>query len=88
MEQTVPVEMIVLLTKKSNEPMQTERVPDILNGAYEKIDLTTFDYILEINGQEVLPKDFLERNLANEPDTTLSAGCQIVKVKPFLARRK
>ena len=86
MEQTIPVDMVVLLTKKSNRSTQTERIPDILNDAFEKIDLTTFDYILKIDGHAVLPKDFLERNLVNEPDTIVSAGCQIVKIKPFLAR--
>jgi hypothetical protein len=87
MEQTIPVDMVVLLTKKSNKPTQTERVQDILEDAYEKIDLTTFDYVLKIDGQVVLPKDFLERNLANEPDTITSAEYQIIKVKrgrPFL----
>jgi hypothetical protein len=87
-EQTIPVEMVVLLTKKSNKPTQTEQVPDILTDAYEKIDLTTFDYILKIDRHVVLPKDFLERNLANEPDTIVSAGYQIIKVKPFLERAK
>jgi hypothetical protein len=79
MEQTVPAEIVVLLTRRSSKPTQTER--DILKDAYEKIDLSTFDYILKIDGRIVLPKDFLERNLANEPDTITSAEYQIIKVK-------
>ena len=86
MKQTIPVDMVVLLTKKSNKPTQTERVRDILNDAYKKIDLSTFDYILKIDGHVVLAEDFLERNLANEPDTITSAEYEIVKVKSFLAR--
>ena len=86
MEQTIPVDMVVLLTKKSNNPTQTEQVSDILNDLYEKIDLTTFDYILRIDGHVVLPRNFLERNLVNEPDTITSAGFQIVKIKPLLVR--
>ena len=84
MEQTVQVEMVVLLTRGSSKPTQTER--DILKDAYEKIDLTTFDYILKIDRRIVLPKDFLEKTLVNEPDTIVSAGCEIVKVEPILAR--
>jgi hypothetical protein len=81
MEQTIPVDMVVLLTQKSNKPNQAERERDILEDAYEKIDLTTFDYILKIDGQVVLPKDFLEKNLTKEPDTITSAEYQIIKVK-------
>ena len=88
MKQTIPVDMVVLLTKKSNKPTQTERVRDILNDAYKKIDLLTFDYILKIDGHSILPKDFLERNLVNEPDTVSSNGYQIVKVKTFLAQNR
>ncbi|HML02148.1 MAG TPA: hypothetical protein VK487_02115 [Candidatus Bathyarchaeia archaeon] len=84
MEQTVPVEMVLLLTMGSNRPTETER--DVLKDAYEKIDLTTFDYILKIDGYIILPKDFLERNLANELDIMMPAGCEIVKVQHILAR--
>jgi len=87
MEQTIPVDMIALLTK-SNKPTQAERISDILNDAYEEIDLATFDYILKIDGHLVLPKDFLERNLVNEPDIITSDGYQIVKVKTFLAHKE
>ena len=84
MEQTIPVDMIILITKKSNKCTQTERLPDVLNDGLEKIDLKKFDYILRVDGHVVLPKDFLEKNLEGEPDTMYGAGFEIVKVAPFI----
>jgi hypothetical protein len=87
-KQTTPVDMVVLLTKKPSMPAQTEPLPDVLRDLHGKIDLATFDYILAVDEQLVLPEDFLEKSLTKEPDTLTSAGCQILKVKPFLAREK
>jgi hypothetical protein len=84
MQQTIPVEMIVLLTKRSNKSTQTERIPEVLNDGLEKVDLKKFDYFLRVDGHVVLPKDFLEKNLKGEPDTLHGAGFSIVKVAPFI----
>jgi hypothetical protein len=77
--------MIVLLTEELNKPAQTETIDDVLKAVNEKIDLATFDYVLKVDGQVVLPDYFLEKSLENEPYNLTSDGCQVVKVKPFLA---
>jgi hypothetical protein len=84
MQQTIPVDMIVLLTKRSNKSTQDERTAEALNDGLEKIDLKKFDYILRVDGHVVLPKDFLEKNLEGEPDTMYGSGFEIVKVAPFI----
>ena len=84
MEQTVPIDMIVLLTKRSSKSTQTERIPEVLNDGLEKIDLKKFDYFLRVDGHVVLPKDFLGKNLEGEPDTLYGAGFSIVKIAPFI----
>ena len=80
--------MIVLLTKTKSEPAKAQGLQDVLKEIIGKIDLATFDYILKTDGQVVLPEDFLEQNLKNQPDTLTSGACQIVKVESIPAREK
>jgi len=84
MNQTVPVDMIVLLTKKSSKPTLVERIPDALNEGYSHIKLEDFDYILRLDGDTILKETFLERNLDGKPDSRGSGRAHLIKVKPFL----
>jgi hypothetical protein len=84
MNQTVPVDMIVLLTKRSSKPTLVERIPDALNEGYSHIKLEDFDYILRLDSDTLLKETFLERNLEGEPDSRGSGCAHLIKVKPFL----
>jgi len=82
--QSVPVEMIVLLTKKSKKPLLIERIPDALNEGFGHINLSHFDYILRLDGDTILGKDFLKNNLVGEPDCLGCGYAFLIKVQPFL----
>jgi len=84
MNQTIPVDMIVLLTKKSSKPTLVERIPDALNEGYSHIKLEDFDYILRLDGDTILKETFLERNLEGKPDSRGSGRAHLIKVKSFL----
>jgi len=84
MNQTIPVDMIVLLTKKSSKPTLVERIPDALNEGYSHIKLEDFDYILRLDGDTILKETFLERNLEGKPDLRGSGYAHLIRVKPFL----
>jgi len=84
MNQTIPVDMIVLLTKKSSKLTIAERIPDLLNEGYSHIKLEDFDYILRLDGDTILKETFLERNLEGNPDLRGSGYAHLIKVEPFL----
>ena len=80
MNQTIPVDMIVLLPKKSSESTLVERIPDALNEGYSHIELEDFDYILRLDGDTILKETFLERNLEGKPDSRGSSRAHLIKV--------
>jgi hypothetical protein len=84
LNQTVPVDMIVLLAKKSDKPTLVERISDTLNAGLEHIKLADFDYILRLDGDTILGKDFIAKNLTGEPDVIGAGYAHLIKVKPFL----
>jgi hypothetical protein len=82
--QSVPVDMIALLTKKSDRPSITERISDASNEGISHINLSDFDYLLRLDGDTVLGRDFIKNNLAGEPDSVGCGYAMLIKVKPFL----
>jgi hypothetical protein len=83
--QTLPIQKIVILSQKSNKPSIAERVSEVLNEGLSRIDLTHFDYILRIDGDTVIPSNFLEENLKIDADLCGRAGyAQVIKVSTFL----
>jgi len=89
MRQSVPVEMIVLLTKKSNRgPTLIERTPDVTNQGLESIRLEDFDYILRMDGDTLLGQNFIKNNLADNPDAVGVGFAMLIKVTPFMQLMK
>ena len=83
--QTVPIEMLVILSKKVEAGTLAERVSFILNEALSHIRIEDFDYILRVDGDTVLPTDFLEECLKEEPDLYGDWGyAMLIKAQPFL----
>ena len=84
MDQSVPVEMIILLTKKSMKPTLIERIADAENAGLEHISLKDFDYILKVDGDTILGRDFIKNNLTDKPDAVGAGFAFLVKVEPFM----
>jgi hypothetical protein len=88
MNQTIPVDMIVLLTRKSDITNEMERTPSLLNEGYSHIKLEDFDYILRLDGDTILKPTFVKRNLEGNPDLRGAGYAHLIKVKPFLKLMK
>jgi hypothetical protein len=85
LQQTIPVDMIVILPRKAEGISVGEKVSKVLNEGFSYIKLENFDYILRLDGDVVVPANFLEENLKGKPDKSGSAGYEmLIKVKPFM----
>jgi hypothetical protein len=82
--QSFPVSNLILVTERSSKPSLDERISEVINNALSKVDLAKYDYILSVDSNNILPPNFLEANLAVEPDIMRFGSTQIIKVKPFL----
>jgi hypothetical protein len=82
--QSLPVSKLVLVNERSSKPSLGERLSEVINNALSKVDIAKYDYILRVDSNNILPLNFLEANLAVEPDIMGFGSPQIIKVKPFL----
>jgi hypothetical protein len=83
--QTYPVKMLVILPEKISGGTLPERVSLVLNNGLSHINLVDFDYVLRIDGDTVLPTNFLEECLRQEPDLWGDWGyAMLIKTKTFL----
>lgn len=77
--------MLVILPKKVPGKNVPAKVSRVLNEGLQHIKLENFDYILRVDGEVILPSNFLEEALKEEPDLYGGAGyAMLIKVKPFL----
>jgi len=84
LNQTIPVDMVILLPKKVQGRGIDEKMSKVLNEGLSHIKLEDFDYILRVDSDTVIPKNFLERNLKGEPDLCGKAGhAMLIKIKSF-----
>lgn len=84
LNQTVPVDMIVLLPKRVKGKTIGEKLSKVLNEGLSRIKLEDFDYILRIDSDTVIPANFLEENLKDKPDLCGKAGhAMLIKVEAF-----
>lgn len=61
------------------------RVGTALNTVLSRESLKEFDYILKVDAEIVLPKNFVAENLREKPDFIASGGtAMLFKVQPFL----
>lgn len=83
--QTYPIEMLVILPKEVKGGTLPERVSFALNQGLSNIRLENFDYLLRVDGDTVLPADFLEESLKDAPDLYGDWGyAMLIKIRPFL----
>jgi len=83
--QTVPVHMILILPCEVKGKTVAEKLSKVLNEGLSHIKLEDFDYILRVDGDVILPCNFLEENLKGEPDLCTGAGyAMLIKVKTFI----
>ncbi|MCW3980083.1 MAG: hypothetical protein NWF11_01250 [Candidatus Bathyarchaeota archaeon] len=84
LQQTLPIDMIVILPKKVTGKTVGEKVSRVLNDGLSHLHLKDFDYILRVDSDTVIPHNFLEENLKGEPDLCGSAGyAMTIKVSTF-----
>lgn len=74
LNQTHDVEMLVIFPKRAHGVTVSEKVSAILNEGLSHIKLENFDYILRVDGDTVLPPNFLEENLKDMPDLCGGSG--------------
>ena len=85
LQQTYPVDMILILPRKVEGKTVAERVSKVLNEGLSHVRLEDFDYLLRVDGDVVLPHNFLEENLKGKPDLCGGARhAMLIKVSPFL----
>jgi hypothetical protein len=85
LNQTYPIEMLVFLPKKVNEPRIIARVTKVLNDGLSHLRLENFDYLLRIDGDTVIPRNFLEENIREQADCCGRTGnAMLIKVSTFL----
>lgn len=85
MRQTVKVETIVLFLKQSAKPTILERISENLNEGLKNIRLEAYDYILRVDSDSIIPPNFIEENLKDQPDLCGKSGYgMLIKAGPFL----
>lgn len=86
LNQTHPVAMVLILPAESSKSNVAEKVSEVLNEGFGHIHLEDFDYILRVDGDTILPTNFVAENLKDEPDICGQAGYALLfRVKPFLS---
>lgn len=85
--QTVPVNYFYVLTKRFFDCFLPQKVSAVLNDGVSGLRLEYFDYLLRLDGDTVLPSDFVEKHLALGVDVAGGAGyAQLIKVSFFLKK--
>jgi len=85
LKQTVPVTEILITSRRTRGKTVSQRVSRNLNLGLAGVELACYDYLLRVDGDTVLPRNFVEENLRDKPDLCGSAGCaMLIKTEPFL----
>jgi len=80
--QSIP-NFTMFLTKKSKLPSLIQRIADAENEGLSHVNLSRFDYILKVDGDTVLGKDFVKNNLIGDPDVVGGGSAMLIKVSAF-----
>lgn len=84
--QTMPVNSIKLVSSRVRGGNFPEKVTYVLNKALEEIDLKDYDYLLRVDGDTVLPPDFVEKGVAAGCDLYGTIGyAMLIRVQPFIS---
>ena len=84
LKQTIPVESVMILSKRVKGKTTAEKVSKLLNDGLSHVRIEDFDYLLRVDGDTVIPPNFLEENLKDNPDLCGEAGYgMIIKTSTF-----
>lgn len=85
LSQTVLVDKIVFVDGRVRGGNLPSRVSYVLNRSVKNIDIEQYDYILRVDCDTILSRDFLEKALVGMPDLVGNGGyAMLIRVKPFL----
>ena len=84
LNQTVPVTRIIYATSTPEANTLPARLSKVLNHGLRGINLTDYDYLLRVDSDTTLPKDFLALNLKGKPDAVGWGSAHLIKTEPFI----
>ena len=83
--QTVQVEPTIILTERIKTKLPfPAKMSLLLNGMLEYVRLEEFDYLLRVDGDTVLPSNFVEAHINAGFDAVGCGFAQLIRVKPFM----
>lgn len=84
--QTFHVDSIKLVSSRVTGGCFPEKVSYVLNKALDSISLKDYDYLLRVDGDTVLPPDFVEKAVKANCDLYGTIGySMLIRVPPFLS---
>jgi hypothetical protein len=82
--QTVPVNHVLVLSKRGNGGTFPSRMSEVLNDGLSHVKLADFDYLLRVDGDTFIPLNFLEENLKQNVDVVGYGHAHLIRVAAFL----
>ena len=84
--QTVPIDNLLIVSEKIVEDISfPAKISKALNNALANINLENFDYILRVDGDTVIPRNFVEANLKDHPHVAGDGDAMLLHVPSFLS---
>lgn len=81
--QTVPVKKLIVASLRDGNSID-ERVVKTLNRMLSQVNLGDYDYILRVDGDCIIPRNFVEAALSTDSDLYGSCGCaMLLRVSTF-----
>jgi hypothetical protein len=84
LRQDVPVNQILMILNKGQGVTLPAKVSDALNVGLASVDLSSYDFLLRVDSDVVLPVNFLGSSIALGADVVGSGPAHLIRVKPFL----
>lgn len=75
---------VAVFTERVEAKSFPAKMSKVLNNGLMTYNLQQYDYLLRVDGDTVLPKNFLSENLKAEPDVMGYGYAQLIRVEPFL----
>jgi len=83
--QTVPIDYLLIVSERITDNISfPAKISKALNNAFSHINLEGFDYILRVDGDTIIPANFVEENLKENPHVTGDGDAMLIHVPSFL----
>jgi hypothetical protein len=82
--QTLPVDDLVVLDGKVSGASLPARISKLFNNYFEGLRLESYDYLLRVDSDTVLPPTFLEDNLKLNVDVVGYGHAHLIKISSFV----